>query len=585
VPKEIKTDPLRLKQILVNLIGNAVKFTDHGGLYLRVSCQDRLIGSTLHIDVIDTGIGMSVEQISRLFRPFTQADESTTRRFGGTGLGLVISRRFAQLLGGDISVQSECGVGTCFSVWVDTGPLGGVRMLPSLDEADLAMPAAPARRIASRFTGRVLVAEDGEDNQQLISLLLRNAGTSVVLAPNGRVAVHQATTQQFDLILMDMQMPEMDGYTATRKLRSEGYAPPIVAVTANAMADDRAKCLAAGCDEYLAKPIRLEQLTSILARYLKAAPVETAAGKEVNSRGEPLKSGLADNEKFRGVLLRFISRLPDRIEEMQRLLEQEELQQLARAIHQIKGAAGGYGFPDLSTAACRAEESIKQAEDLPAIATQVAELIDMIRRVDGFPHMAMKLIPALPASTDSKLGDRNAPAPPIQPAPESVPGSRTHVDASTGLPNRNNLLDRLSGAIANARRQRSALACFTITVDRFSDIQNNYGIDAGHGLIRLLACAMEDGWETEMEVFRADACTLGMILSPTQQNGCQALASQIGALIAETRVASVIGDWNLTCRIGIGELKLTTTCSAELLAAAVRSAGESFSQPPTSIGT
>jgi diguanylate cyclase (GGDEF)-like protein len=282
------------------------------------------------------------------------------------------------------------------------------------------------------------------------------------------------------------------------------------------------------------------------------------------------------------VLQRFVSRLPDRIEEMQRLLHQEELQPLARAIHQIKGAAGGYGFPDLTTAAGRAEETIKQAEDLPAIAAQVEELIGMIRRVDGFPHATLKSIPSLAAPANSTPpGATTAP----QPAPEPAPAPRTHVDAATGLPNRNNLLDRLSGAIANARRQRSPLACFTITVDRFSEIQGNYGSDAGHRLIRHLACAIEEGWETEVEVFRADASTLAMILSPSGDDGCRTLAGQIGALIAETRVASVVGDRNLTCKIGIGELKLTTTCAAELLAAAVRSAGGSFSQPPTSIGT
>jgi signal transduction histidine kinase/DNA-binding NarL/FixJ family response regulator/GGDEF domain-containing protein len=569
VPKEIRTDPLRLKQILVNLIGNAVKFTDAGGIYVRVSCQDRLIGSTLHIDVIDTGIGMSDDQINRLFKPFTQADESTTRRFGGTGLGLVISHKFAQLLGGDICVQSQRGMGTCFSVWVDTGPLGGVRMLPSLDEADLAAPSTTVGRSVSRFVGNVLVAEDGEDNQQLISLLLRNAGASVVLAPNGRIAMNHAREQVFDLILMDMQMPEMDGYTATRKLREDGYTPPIVALTANAMADDRAKCLAAGCDEYLAKPIRVEQLNGILARYLKPAPADPAATPGAAAAAS-LKSGLAENEKFRGVLMRFVARLPERIEEMQRLMREENLQQLARAIHQIKGAAGGYGFPDLTTAAGRAEQSIKQAEDLAAIEQQVQELISLIQRVDGFPHAGVQTIASA----------ANEPAPASAPAPAD-PAPRTHVDAATGLPNRNNLLDRLSGSIASARRQQAPLACFTVCIDRYAEMQSTFGEETANALIRRLASALEDGWETELEVFRADACTLAMLLSPKDEPECSRLSQRLAAIIRETPLDGMLGDWSLSIRIGIGELQLTTTCAAELLSGAIRGAAGGISPSPS----
>src|SRR5262249_48803070 len=294
---------------------------------------------------------------ARLFRPFTQADESTTRRFGGTGLGLVITRRLAQLLGGDISVQSEQGVASCFSTWVDAGPLADVRMLPSLEESDLTdSSGTDASTQRARFSAgaRVLVAEDGEDNQQLISILLRGIGIQAVLAPNGLEACRAAMSEEFDLILMDMQMPELDGYGATRKLREAGYTKPIVALTANAMSDDRAKCIDAGCNDYLSKPISLDRLTAVLAKFLRnlqhvqssspmpAPPPDSAAP----ATGEKLRSGLAGNEKLRGVLERFVSRLPDRIEEMRRLLRENDLESLVRAVHQMKGAAGGYGFPD-----------------------------------------------------------------------------------------------------------------------------------------------------------------------------------------------------------------------------------------------
>ncbi|HEY1628339.1 MAG TPA: ATP-binding protein, partial [Tepidisphaeraceae bacterium] len=361
VPKEIRTDALRLKQILVNLVGNAVKFTANGSILLRVSCQDRVVGSTLHIDVSDTGIGMSAQQVAGLFKPFSQADESTTRKFGGTGLGLVISRRFAQLLDGDIAVQSEQGVGTCFSVWVDAGPLGGVRMLPSISEADLLATPAVSQRRQLRVEGTVLVAEDGEDNQQLISHLLQSVGAQVVLAPNGKLAFELAMDRKFDLILMDMQMPELDGYSAARKLRENSYTNAIVAMTAHTMADDRGKCLAAGCDDYLGKPIALELFYQILGKYLKRIDMpEQANIITVVDTGPKLRSGLANNEKFKGVLDRFVARLPERIEEMQRLLSEEDLENLGRAVHQLKGAAGGYGFPEITSAAGEAMDRIRQ---------------------------------------------------------------------------------------------------------------------------------------------------------------------------------------------------------------------------------
>jgi len=233
----------------------------------------------LQIEVIDTGIGMSEETRARLFQPFSQADASTTRRFGGTGLGLTISRRLAELLGGDISVRSEVGKGSTFTLRVPTGPLDGVRLIDAPNECECATASEKADTAPARATlpagCRLLLAEDGPDNQRLIAFLLRKAGAEVALAENGQQAAQIALAAQeearpFDAVLMDMQMPVMDGYDATRKLRNAGYAFPIIALTAHAMEGDRQKCLDAGCDDYAAKPIDRNTLLATVARHVEA---------------------------------------------------------------------------------------------------------------------------------------------------------------------------------------------------------------------------------------------------------------------------------------------------------------------------
>jgi len=276
IPETIQCDPTRLRQILINLVGNALKFTEAGSVRLVA----RLVLGTakppsMQFDVVDTGIGMTHEQASRLFKPFTQADASTTRKFGGTGLGLTISKRLAEALGGDITISSSSGKGSTFSVTVETGPVDGVAILDNATMAvaerrqKVEVPPAPAVKLDCR----ILLAEDGPDNQRLISFVLKKAGAEVTLAENGLIAHDKAlaareTGEPFDIILMDMQMPIMDGYTATGKLRNANYTGPIVALTANAMAGDDEKCRQAGCDGYATKPIDRAKLFATIAQYL-----------------------------------------------------------------------------------------------------------------------------------------------------------------------------------------------------------------------------------------------------------------------------------------------------------------------------
>jgi CheY-like chemotaxis protein len=272
LPATIRTDPTRLRQILVNLCGNAIKFTEAG----EVELVARLVAAPdappmLDFAVRDTGIGLSPEALGRIFQAFEQADGSTTRRFGGTGLGLTISRRLARMLGGDITAASAPGAGSTFTLRVQTGPLDGVPLLTEADDAppEEVEPSAPELRLS----GRVLLAEDTRDSALVIATMLRRAGAQVEIVDNGRLVVERARAERaagrpFELLLVDLHMPEMDGLQAVRLLRADGLKQPIVALTANSMPEDRAECIAAGCDDYATKPVRRTELVALCARML-----------------------------------------------------------------------------------------------------------------------------------------------------------------------------------------------------------------------------------------------------------------------------------------------------------------------------
>ncbi len=289
IPETVQTDPMRLRQVLINLLANAIKFTESGGVRLSIHCvKADAADAQLQFEVMDTGIGMTAAQIARAFQPFTQADTSMSRRFGGTGLGLAISRRLAGLLDGGIEVvESRPGSGTRIRLSVGTGDLAGVAWVDRPDDATLSRPDTRERHstdgVAVQLSCRILLAEDGPDNQRLIAFLLNRAGAEVSIAENGQVALDkagaaQAAGQPFDVILMDMQMPVMDGYTATRLLRSSGYTGHVIALTAHAMAHDRDKCLQAGCDDYATKPIDHKDLVRMIHDHLQSrAPVDTHA--------------------------------------------------------------------------------------------------------------------------------------------------------------------------------------------------------------------------------------------------------------------------------------------------------------------
>ena len=382
IPRLIQTDPLRLRQILVNLLGNAVKFTEAGKIDMQI--MDEGAGGpriVLRVEVIDSGIGMTLEQLGRLFMPFTQSDASITRKFGGTGLGLTISRQLAKLLSGDVTATSRAGVGSIFTLKVDGGPSADAEPLQDLTEATLPSRIDQEAPAAIRLRGRILLVEDGADNQRLLRMQLGDAGASVTSALNGQVAVDLATAQAFDLILMDMQMPIMDGYAATRELRRLGVTTPIIALTAHAMAEDRDKCLAAGCTGYLSKPVDEDRLLRTVHEHVgkTAHPVPSA---NVASR---IHSGRAGDPRIMAIVPQFVAGLPGQVSRMTSLLQELNglagLQQLA---HQLLGTCGGYGFAPVSEPARTVEQSIKAGHDRASVTAEVQSLIEVIRRIDGY---------------------------------------------------------------------------------------------------------------------------------------------------------------------------------------------------------
>ncbi len=281
IPDSITTDPLRLRQILINLIGNAIKFTEIGGVRVDVSLVRHGGEPRLQCIVADSGVGIPERQLGSLFQPFVQGDMSTARRYGGTGLGLAISKRLAIILGGDLSVDSQEGTGSTFTLTIDPGPIEAARLV-QVDGDPAASGIRPLTQVSPdvpRLDCRVLLAEDGPDNRRLISYVLEQAGARVSTVGDGEAAVREALAaraagEPFDVVLLDIQMPLVDGYQAAERLRAAKYQGPIIALTAHAMRGDRGRCLEAGCDDYATKPIDRHALVRLVAKYAGQAEVQ-----------------------------------------------------------------------------------------------------------------------------------------------------------------------------------------------------------------------------------------------------------------------------------------------------------------------
>jgi PAS domain S-box-containing protein len=271
VPEKVVSDQTRLRQILINIIGNAIKFTEKGSVHVQLRWNSKPRG-VLEVTVTDTGPGISIEQREKLFCPFSQADSAVSRKYGGSGLGLVLSRRLARALGGDLVLaESTPGHGSRFVITVETGNEESAQAAGGGNNAPVADLPRSVRR-SERLRGcRILVAEDSVDNQYLISRLLTMHGAEVQVVDNGRAAVEAAAKSEYNLVLMDIQMPVLDGCSATREIRELGIKVPVIALTAHALREERAKTEAAGCDDHLTKPIESSALIETIERHTRPA--------------------------------------------------------------------------------------------------------------------------------------------------------------------------------------------------------------------------------------------------------------------------------------------------------------------------
>jgi CheY-like chemotaxis protein len=334
LPQVVMGDPTRLQQVLLNLIGNAIKFTEFGSVTVHgITESETDTHVSVLLSVTDTGIGLSDEQAKRLFQPFNQADSSTTRKYGGTGLGLAICKRLVELMKGEIGLESALGQGARF--WM---------RLVFEKKATLPAPRnnAPAEKTSARNARNtqkhtILVVEDSSVNQKVVVLQLKELGYRADAVANGNEAIEALERVPYSLVLMDCYMPEMDGYTATAKIRAgekDGHRTPIIAMTANVMSGDRSKCLAAGMDDYLSKPIKTEDLRAILDRWCRA-PEKPAKKSDFS---------LDDPKLYQTLLKLYMKQSAHHMKNLEAGIKEKDMGACKLASHTLRGSSGTIGF-------------------------------------------------------------------------------------------------------------------------------------------------------------------------------------------------------------------------------------------------
>lgn len=390
LPEFITSDEVRLKQILVNLCSNAAKFTEQGHVIIDVH-YDR-IQKILYFSVTDSGIGLTQNQTRKIFTAFQQAESSTTGKFGGTGLGLSICRQLVHMLGGELVVESQVSEGSCFKFSIN---------LSDSENSSLCYSKADFKQIQTddidednniRVKGHVLLVDDTVDNQVLIRTYLEDIGAEVIVADNGKIAVELAAKNKFDLILMDMQMPVMSGVEAVELIRKQNSTVPIAMLTANAFKEDRDECYAAGCNDFLIKPIEITALYRVIGEYLPVLekPDYTEVSENVQSVENDLKlvsdgvdreniiisSLLGSSENIDKMIGNFILQLPTYIIDIEKAFNSKDLEKLAYATHQLKGVGGNYGFLMITDTCSKIEEAIKSNQNV-----NIECLLDELKRI------------------------------------------------------------------------------------------------------------------------------------------------------------------------------------------------------------
>ena len=368
LPQAIETDPVRLRQVLVNFLSNAIKFTPSDSKVQVRLFVDRagVEEASLCYEVEDEGIGMEPEQLSKLFRPFAQVDSTATRKEGGTGLGLSISKHLTEALGGRIEVVSTPGRGSRFlarfpSSAAEPCPTNGTAKGPEQDRSAHA-------EVTTQLRGSVLVAEDSPPIQQILRYLLSKHGLQAEIVGNGRQAVERAQANPFDLILMDMQMPELDGYGAASSLRRDGYDRPIVALTAHAMRGDRDRCLQAGCTDYMTKPINARALAATLVRYLPPAVEVEVEVEEISATS----NSPTEEESFDRLVQAYRDSLGNLLGQIRARRSSSDQDALRGIAHRARGVAGMYGFSTLGEAAALLEDAIVEGQE-PSLIDELSD--------------------------------------------------------------------------------------------------------------------------------------------------------------------------------------------------------------------
>ena len=406
LPERALFDPTHVLQVLTNLGSNAIKFTSQGKrVWLRMGAER--LGAhgrvLLRIEAEDEGIGMTGEQTAKIFEPFVQGESGTARRYGGTGLGLAITRELVRAMGGQVEVTSEPGVGSLFRVSIacrlpdENTPWNAVD-IDAVRKVRAEMKGGPGTPLPS-LVGHVLLAEDNPDNRRILLHYLRMSGLEMDVAEDGNIAVEKALANGYDLILMDIQMPGVDGYTATRELRRANYDGPIIALTAHAMREERERCLEAGCNDYLTKPVERRTLLETVARYLpdhsiSAAIVQPALTQESKREPEPepepvLKSEIGEevnstdsdddddwrlDAEFQEMLRDYLKGLPGRLAQIELASQIGDFIKVGELAHQLRGSGGMFGLPELTDASEAVVDCVKSGGTREALTTRIRAL-------------------------------------------------------------------------------------------------------------------------------------------------------------------------------------------------------------------
>jgi len=356
LPYEFNSDPTRLKQILLNLCNNAIKFTHQGQVDLHVH-WDTLKQRFIFV-IIDTGSGMSDAQQLRLFTAFSQGNQSTNRKYGGTGLGLYISKQLTEMLGGHIKVTSQEGRGSQFAVYMPYMEASNKQVMTNQSQADevLLKDAKPDVDIPE-LTGHILCADDNEDNRQLVAYLVAKTGAQLTLVNDGQQALNVAENGQFDLVLMDMQMPEVDGLQATTILKQRGFQAPIIMLTANVDSNSKKSMLAAGAKAHFAKPIDSQRFYAMLAKYLGKG-IDHKTNHQAVTKNESHNRHGNNRSEFEQLIHNYRLSFKTKLADIQSAIEQQDWAQIKFLMHKLKGSAGSYGFQQLSDFATLVEEHL-----------------------------------------------------------------------------------------------------------------------------------------------------------------------------------------------------------------------------------